>query len=337
MMPTNEEENVLVCTIIAQTTAEATSHKLKRGRVAPRSVSFSPDVEMKPILHKNDYTKVEMKACFHDKTDLLKIHRVAQSTVYLMEKEIFPKDDNYSYCIRGLEDMTYKGKQEKIRIRLAALTAVINEQESFRREGVRICEPRVAEAYENYAVKSRREAHMIGVLDAQKSGAMPLFLKRGRVAPRSVSFSTDVEMKPILHKNDYTKVEMKACFHDKTDLLKIHRVAQSTVYLMEKEIFPKDDNYSYCIRGLEDMTYKGKQEKLRIRLAALTAVIDEQESFRREGVRICEPRVAEAYENYAVKSRREAHMIGVFDAQKCGALPLSRSLMSRILPRFERN
>jgi hypothetical protein len=172
MTPTNKGKNVLVCTIIAQTTAKVTrSHKLKRGRVDARSVSFFPNVKVKRILHKKDYTKVELKACFHDKTDLLKIHRVAQSTVCLMEKEIFPKDDNYSYCIRGLEGNTYKGRREKLRIRLAALTAVIDEQESFWREGVRICEPRVAEAYEKYAVKSSREAYMIGALDAQKSGA----------------------------------------------------------------------------------------------------------------------------------------------------------------------
>jgi hypothetical protein len=169
---------------------------------------------------------------------------------------------------------------------------------------------------------------MMGVLDAHKSGAIPL---SRQLTTRIVSFSPNVKVKRILHKKDYTKVEMKACFHDETDLLKIHRVAQSTVYLMEKDIFPKNDNYSYCIRGLEDKTYEGKQEKIRIRLAAVTAVIDEQESFRREGVQICEPRVAEAYENYALKSRREAHMIGVLDAHKSGAIPLTRSLISRIV------
>jgi hypothetical protein len=173
MVPFNKEENVLVCTIIAQTTAEATSHKLKRGCVAPprRSVSFFPGVRVKRILHQKDYSKVELKACFHEESDMLKIHRVAQSTVYLMEKEIFPKDDNCSYCIRGLEGNTYKGRREKIRTRLAALTAVIDEQESCRREGVQMCEPRVAEAYEKYVVKSRREAYMMGVLDAQESAA----------------------------------------------------------------------------------------------------------------------------------------------------------------------
>jgi hypothetical protein len=127
--------------------------------------------KVKPILHKRDYTEVEMKACFYDKSDYLKIHRVVRRTVQLMENEMCPNDDKY-YCSRGLEGNTYEvSKHEKVSIRLAARTAMIDEQESFRREGVRFCEPRVAEAYENYAVKSRREAYMIGVLDAQKAGA----------------------------------------------------------------------------------------------------------------------------------------------------------------------
>jgi hypothetical protein len=125
-----------------------------------RLVSFFPQVEMRHILHVNDYSDDEYEACWFGPEELDIIMNDIWDTIDLMEnKERF---DGRHYCQRGLEKMTVQGEDLAYRIRQKARDTVLSVQ-----AGVQNNSQLLAEAYNNCTQGSQDIAYQVGVLDAK--------------------------------------------------------------------------------------------------------------------------------------------------------------------------
>jgi hypothetical protein len=128
---------------------------------ATRLVSFFPEVlEMKHILHVNDYTDDEYEACWFGPEELDRIMSDIWDTIDLMENK--QRIDDKQFCQRGLEKMTVQGEDLACRNRQKARDTVLSVQ-----AGVQNDSQLLAEAYNNCTQGSQDIAFHVGVSDAK--------------------------------------------------------------------------------------------------------------------------------------------------------------------------
>jgi hypothetical protein len=97
---------------------------------ATRLVSFFPEVEMRHILHINDYTDDEYEACWLSPKELDIIMNDIWDTIDLMENE--QRIDDKQFCQHGLEKMTIQGEDLAYRNRQKARDTVLSVQKGYK-------------------------------------------------------------------------------------------------------------------------------------------------------------------------------------------------------------
>jgi hypothetical protein len=127
---------------------------------ATRLVSFFPQVEMRHILHVNDYSDDEYEACWFGPEELDRIMYDIRDTIDLMENK--QRIDDKEFCQRGLEKMTVQGEDLAYRNRRKARDTVLSIQ-----YGVQNDSQFLAEAYTNCTQGSQDIAYHVGVSDAK--------------------------------------------------------------------------------------------------------------------------------------------------------------------------
>jgi hypothetical protein len=148
--------------------------RVKRIRTSKeeRSVSLYPHVVVSPVLHRNDYTNAEKKACWFSPNEMVRINKGIDQTVQLIERKIIL--DN-GYCSRGLETLTTKGRIQKKQIRARARDAVLDKQVFLQWQAgsmIMLDEQRIADVYRGITRESRIAAYIKGVSDAATIRAM---------------------------------------------------------------------------------------------------------------------------------------------------------------------
>ena len=139
-----------------------------------RTISFSPDKDIREILHRNDYSPEETKSAWYSIAELKKLKkdakRIIQNFAFL--------DDSDDDCagLRGLECRTYGGKAQKRKNKVNARSAVLSEQTRQRKIGVLDAEA-IADAYYNFTEHCLIMAQLMGFRDevnARKTDKMLL-------------------------------------------------------------------------------------------------------------------------------------------------------------------
>jgi hypothetical protein len=132
-----------------------------------RSVSFSPSVAFKKIIHIKDYTNEEIAACWYDVVELemVKVDDI-QTTLFLMANGYSSVINNERVCARGLESFTQKGQALRRQHREVAIDAVMDEQELQMEEGITNPEM-IADCYFDQTRRSKAMARVIGLSDQE--------------------------------------------------------------------------------------------------------------------------------------------------------------------------
>jgi hypothetical protein len=139
------------------------------GTKTSASVSFSPEVKVHNLLHINDYTKVEMAACWYSLEEYKETKTEIKYIVGLIEnKELI---DEEQYCQRGIvEYKTQAAKISRCKRRMDGINAVLNEQCLQRQEGVSSSYSdgvRIYIVYREHIFKDQLEAYLRGMADEQ--------------------------------------------------------------------------------------------------------------------------------------------------------------------------
>jgi hypothetical protein len=143
-------------------------HKRIRTPKAERYVSFYPHVVVRPVLvHLDDYTNAEVKACWFGQQENSRILKGIRQTLHLIERNILLLENDNRYCSRGLETLTTKGRIQTNQIRAYARDAVLDQQDLLRwQTGSMIDEQKIADIYRGNTQESRMAAYTKGVSDA---------------------------------------------------------------------------------------------------------------------------------------------------------------------------
>jgi hypothetical protein len=178
------------------------SSTTKMTKVIERSVSFSPSVAFRNIIHISDYTNEEIAACWYDDVDLelFKVDDI-QTTLWLMANGYLDVINDERICARGLESCTQTGKASKRQRREAAIDVVMDELELQMDEGITDPEM-IAFAYFEKTRLSKALARVMGLSDQEAVRSQepqkplvlvqkmpnqePILVRRGRAASISI-------------------------------------------------------------------------------------------------------------------------------------------------------
>jgi hypothetical protein len=132
-----------------------------------RSVSFSPSVAFRKIIHIKDYTNEEIAACWYDVVELetVKVEDI-QTTLFLMATGYLGCINNERTCVRGLESFTQTAQALNRQHRKAAIDAVMDEQELQMDEGITDPEM-IADSYFDKTRRSKAMARVVGLSDQE--------------------------------------------------------------------------------------------------------------------------------------------------------------------------
>jgi hypothetical protein len=138
--------------------------------------------------------------------------------------------------------------------------------------------------------------------------------KTGTRSPRSMSFSSKIEVVPVPHANDLSEEEFAATWLNEDDYKQIKQTYKATARMMMRgEVFPEDDEHM-CSRGLESKTksagHPRHHQKNRVSMSLLKA----QDFQRREG--LYDPLyLAELYAEYSRSDCLLAEARGILDEE----------------------
>jgi hypothetical protein len=134
---------------------------------------------------------------------------------------------------------------------------------------------------------------------------------------KQVTFSGHFRGVYILHIDDYTDEELFSTWYGPEDRKQIAEDIRQTLAKMEsgKELAQQEDDEHFCRRGLESRTENGASTKKHVRLAAINAVLDEQEAQDCQGVSN-EQLISEVYMGVTLFSKLAAARRGFDDLQE---------------------
>jgi hypothetical protein len=156
-----------------------------------RSVSFSPHIEVYPVLHRRDMSDDEIRRAWISRYERRQIRNALQSTIVLMKTEVGNHlSDDDCFCSRGLEHFCqqsskasgYEGEVRKSQKIALAMQRVL------RRVGATNPDM-IAKAYRHYTLKSRSVAYR-KALDDQAASA----IERLPCIQRSKSFDRECSL-----------------------------------------------------------------------------------------------------------------------------------------------
>jgi hypothetical protein len=146
----------------SQTAETATKKMLVERR---QTVSFNPNALLRETIHVADYTDEEIAVCWYDAEELEMIKVDIKTTTYLlMKNDYLSLNINDGRCSRGLESYSKKGQGSKRQHRVAAIVAVLDEQEFQMEEGNTDPEM-IADAYFEKTRRSKAMARVMGLSD----------------------------------------------------------------------------------------------------------------------------------------------------------------------------
>ena len=102
---------------------------------AKRTVSFLPLARDYSVLHINDFSAREIKSCWCDEDDLLRVKTEVTTTVALVERGDINCDTS-EFCRRGTEIRSREGSRRRMLNKRAAWDAVLDEQDRQERIGI---------------------------------------------------------------------------------------------------------------------------------------------------------------------------------------------------------
>jgi hypothetical protein len=137
--PLEFQKSAVTFAAVATTTAIAVQDASPKKETQKRVVHFDKTVHYTEIRHIRDFSQDEVEAIWMTMRDYQIIKAMVKSTVIMMMKgEPIPEED-LDLCTRGLEFRTKVGSKIRLRNKLRARFAVLNEQDLQRDEG--FCDP----------------------------------------------------------------------------------------------------------------------------------------------------------------------------------------------------
>lgn len=128
---------------------------------------------------------------------------------------------------------------------------------------------------------------------------------------KKVSFNTRVRVKRTLHINDYSDEEFYACYWSEKERLETwHEVLDIVDRIEDSSTFETSD---FCLRGLENKTFDGRMKTIKRRECAKSAVFGAQRLRHENVIDVSDERIAKAYAKKTQRSKRRAHLTGIFD------------------------
>jgi hypothetical protein len=130
-----------------------------------------------------------------------------------------------------------------------------------------------------------------------------------QIATKSVTFCGEVRVKYALHIDDYSDDEINATWFDDAGMQRIRKERRDTIEMMRKGA--EIDEVEYSGRGLEyQVAAEGACLRRQNRIAAVYAVLDEQDMQRRKGAVVDAEMLALEYGDYTSPSQLAARAIG---------------------------
>jgi hypothetical protein len=160
----------------------ATCGAFRQSPKPKRSITFSPFVKFRNVLHINDYSDEELARARYDADELAAIKKTDVIYTLSMMKGETPVDNPW-YCGRGLESFTREGSTIKRANKENAWDAVFDEQET--QWELDFCDPQaIANAYSEFSRDCQDAAVMKAIQqDQDMSLAASLKLKGGGASP----------------------------------------------------------------------------------------------------------------------------------------------------------
>jgi hypothetical protein len=129
-----------------------------------RTVAFSHTVSVRKTMHVDNYSDDEFDACWYNNYEFDMMRKKVRYAAKLLQNGMLEQDTADKCCPRGVEHLLRKVALKRIRKRVAARDAVLEEQELQWEEG--ICEPEyIARVYKVTSVSSQASAHAIALKD----------------------------------------------------------------------------------------------------------------------------------------------------------------------------
>lgn len=130
-----------------------------------KRVTFKPSVNVRPILHVNDYTEDEIKSVWFCRSDFDAMKKGFARTVKLISHNVYRGDDD-DHCARGLEYRVRAGALKRRENKLNGLEAVLEEQESQAQLGINDDES-ISRAFVRENLHCRLAALQVGIRDEE--------------------------------------------------------------------------------------------------------------------------------------------------------------------------
>jgi hypothetical protein len=149
--------------MIMASIANSEADTIKHVSSKKKSVSFKSTVRVHPVIHANNYTSREIKACWFSKKELSRSQSKARALVKLMkEGEV---EDNVEICFRGLEHFAPHKVAAKTERRQASIDKVLEAQAQQMSQD--ICDEQlIAVAYKEVTEISAMLARVMAAKDA---------------------------------------------------------------------------------------------------------------------------------------------------------------------------
>ncbi|CAJ1935311.1 unnamed protein product [Cylindrotheca closterium] len=127
-----------------------------------RRVTINPNVKFHEILTIYDYNASEIRATWYDEAEM---DRIAQKCCKIVKELDGGSAKQSKYCIRGLETHTRLGSIRKRSNRVAAKTAVLEEQENQLNENKETDVQAISDAYRCTTSSCQMWAQVVGSRD----------------------------------------------------------------------------------------------------------------------------------------------------------------------------
>jgi hypothetical protein len=134
---------------------------------ASRTITFAPELDIRPTLHVFDYTADEIDACWFTREEKYEIKNDNRHTIQLIGMGC-PLDDEGVYCERGLEHIGARTRLERM---TQARDAVLHEQQMQANLGAKNAYI-IATSYQNRSFPSKMDAYLLGVSDETSAGSI---------------------------------------------------------------------------------------------------------------------------------------------------------------------
>ena len=131
---------------------------------------------------------------------------------------------------------------------------------------------------------------------------------------KTVSFNSICKVRVVLHIDDYTPREVRACFHSKEENKAIKDSARYAIQLMEKCGEASSSSES-CTRGLESFTAEAGERRRQLRYASIDAVLDARDFSLKHNVPLDHDAVAQDYARFSRIASDSARRAGIKDEQ----------------------